>query len=213
MPEEHIIATASPVRHRLLDGLLAATLCVMAGTVTHQAIRIISADWSSSTARLDITRWASGVQTYEEADWQRAHGELTRALALTPADATLHDAMTQLYSLQGQALWTLGEAGSPEVEAYGIALKHQLESIKLRPTHAQAWANLSLLHYAVNDPADTLFAAWREAARLGPKEEDVENTLVRVAGDTWSIAPADVRAWVEERRPGFTKQMEPQPAN
>lgn len=185
----------------------------MAGTVTHQAIRIISADWSSSNARMEIMRWANGSNNYEEAEWQKAHEALSRALTLTPADATLHDAMAQLYSVRGQSLWTLGEHGSPEVAAYGTALQHQLESLRLRPTHAQAWANLSLFHYAVNDTADAMFEAWREAARLGPKEEDVENVLVRVAGDTWSIAPTDVRTWVEERRPGFTKQMETLTAN
>ena len=160
---------------------------------------VLTVKWASQEQSTGVGQVGQAVTQMDQTTQQNA--------ALVEESAAAAD------SLQGQALWTLGEAGSPEVEAYGIALKHQLESIKLRPTHAQAWANLSLLHYAVNDPADTLFAAWREAARLGPKEEDVENTLVRVAGDTWSIAPADVRAWVEERRPGFTKQMEPQPAN
>ena len=199
---------AIPVRHKVLNGLLATTLCVMAACVVQQAGVLMAADWSSSVARHNLSRWAAGKEDFDDTRWQQAHDELIEAIALTPKDATLQDAMAQLYSLQGQAVWTTGAEGSPEIEAYRNAMKYQQASIELRPTHAMAWANLALMHFAVNDTPEALCKAWREAARLGPREEDVENTLVMLAGETWSIAPEDVRAWVEARRPGFSERMQ-----
>jgi hypothetical protein len=71
-----------------------------------------------------------------------------------------------------------------------------------------AWANLALMQYAINDTPQALLASWREAARLGPREAAVTETLTYVATQIWPIAPDDLRAWVEERRPGTTERLE-----
>ncbi|WP_310462460.1 hypothetical protein [Sphaerotilus sp.] len=194
-------------RHRLLNGLLAAVLCTTAAVVTQQAGVLMSADWSSGMTRHALSKWATGQTTYTNEQWEQARQDLTRAVALTPNDATLHDALAQLQAIRGRSIWTIGGPNSPEVAAYREALAHQETSIRLRPTHAMAWANLALMHMAVNTSPEALYQAWREAARLGPKEIDVENTLVILAANTWVSAPADVRQWVETRRPGFAAEM------
>lgn len=194
-------------RHRFLNGLLAAVLCTTAVVVTQQAGVLMSADWSSGMTRHALSKWATGQATFTNEQWEQALQDLTRAVALTPNDATLHDALAQLQALRGRSIWTTGEPDSPEVAAYQQAREHQETSIKLRPTHAMAWANLALMCLAVNTSPETLYRAWREAARLGPKEIDVENTLVTIAADTWVLAPTDVKQWVETRRPGFAAKM------
>lgn len=200
-----MVGTAT--RHRLLNGLLAAVLCTTAVVVVQQAGILMSADWSSGMTRHAISKWATGQMTFTDEQWELARQDLTRAVALTPNDATLHDALAQLQAVRGRSIWTTGAPDSPEVAAYREARAHQEISIKLRPTHAMAWANLALIRLAINTSPDDLYQAWREAARLGPKEIDVENTLATIAAETWTIAPEDVKRWVEARRPGFSAEM------
>jgi tetratricopeptide (TPR) repeat protein len=191
-----------------MDIALASALTVMTLCVLQQATVLFAADWSSSTTRHQLSQWTQGGVTWTDAEWEQARQDLQDAIDLTPRDATLQDAMAQLYALQGQTQWTTGADDSPEVAAYRQAIRYQEASLRLRPTHAMAWANLTTMRYAVNSSPDELFQAWREAARLGPKEIDVENALVAVAADVWALAPEDVRAWVEARRPGFSVRMQ-----
>lgn len=199
---------ATSTRHRWLNGLLAGTLCLVAGCVLQQAAVLIAADWSSSVARQDLNRWATGKVSHTPEQWEAARQALQTAVARTPRDATLHDALAQLYSLQGRELWTTGMADSPEVVAYRAAMVHQQTSISLRPTHAMAWANLALIQYAVNDTPEALISSWREAARLGPRETEVTETLVYVASQVWPVVTDDIRAWVETRKPGLPAHLD-----
>ena len=199
------------LRHRWLNGLLAGTLCVVTACVVQQASVLMTADWASSLARQDLVKWSADQAPYTPEQWEQARLALEQAVTLTPRDATLHDALAQLHGLQGRALWTSGAPDSPEVAAYRRALQHQEQSIRLRPTHAMAWANLTLFQYAVNGTPDELFKSWREAARLGPREEAVENTLVYVASQVWPMAPDDVQQWVEARRPRLSLKLQQSP--
>jgi tetratricopeptide (TPR) repeat protein len=202
---------AVSLRHRWLNRLLAGTLCVVAVCVVQQAATLMTADWASSLARQDLVKWSSGQAPYTPEQWEQARQALESTLVLTPRDATLHDALAQLHALQGRTLWTSGAPDSPEVAAYREALRHQEVSIGMRPTHGMSWANLALFHYAINGQPDDLLKAWREAARLAPREETVENTLVDVASQIWPIAPEDVRQWVEMRRPGLSIKLQQSP--
>lgn len=202
---------ATPAPRRWLNGALAGTVTVMTLCVVQQAAVLFAADWSSSTTRHQLSKWTQEHVAYTDAEWEQARQDLQTAIDLTPRDATLQDAMAQLHALHGQTVWTTGADDSPEVEAYRQAIRYQEASIRLRPTHAMAWANLATMLYAVNSTPEELFRAWREAARLGPKEIDVENALVAVAADVWPIAPDDVRTWVETRRPGITAKLQAQP--
>lgn len=199
---------ALTTRHKWLNRLLAGTLCVVAVCVVQQASVLMAADWSSSMARNALDKWVAGKTPYTPAQRDQARRALESAIARTPKDATLHDALAQLHSLDGRELWTTGAPDSPEVAAYQKALQHQKASIALRPTHAMAWANLALMQYAINDTPEALLASWREAARLGPREAAVTETLTYVATQIWPIAPDDLRAWVEERRPGTAERLE-----
>jgi tetratricopeptide (TPR) repeat protein len=202
---------AISTRHQWLNGLLAGTLCVMAVCVVQQASVLMVADWTASLARQDIVKWSSKKADYTPEQWENARRALETASARIPQDATLHEALAQLHSVRGQQLWTTGAADSPEVAAYETAIVHQKTSLRVRPTHAMAWANLALMQYAVYADTDTLIASWREAARLGPREDDVIETLVYVATQMWSVAPDDMRAWVEVRRPGLSAKLDANP--
>lgn len=204
---------AVSTRHRWLNRLLAGTLCVVAVCVVQQATVLMAADWTSSVTRHDLSKWAAGSATYTPEQWEEARQALQDAIALTPRDATLHDALAQLYGVRGRELWTTGAAESPEVAAYKEGLAHQEASIRLRPTHAMAWANLTLMQYAVNETPEVLFKSWREAARLGPRENEVTETLVYVASEIWPFAPEDIRQWAEARKPGLSAKLEPAAPN
>jgi tetratricopeptide (TPR) repeat protein len=199
---------AVSMRHRWLNRLLAGTLCVVAVCVVQQASVLMVADWTSSLARQDLVKWSAGQAPYTPEQWEKTRLALENALASTPRDATLHDALAQLHALQGRTLWTSGAPDSPEVAAYNQALRHQAASIDVRPAHGMAWANLALFHYAVNSTQEDLLKAWREAARLAPHEDQVEATLVYVATQVWPVAPNDLRQWVEARRPGLSAQLD-----
>jgi tetratricopeptide (TPR) repeat protein len=199
---------AISTRHRWLNGLLAGTLCVVAACVVQQAAVLMAADWTSSVTRHDVGKWATGAVPHTPEQWEQARRDLQEAIALTPRDATLHDALAQLHGIRGRELWTTGAADSPEVAAYREALVYQEASIRLRPTHAMAWANLALMQYAVNETPDALFKSWREAARLGPREGEVTETLVYIATQIWPFAPDDIRQWVETRKPGLSAKLD-----
>jgi len=195
-------------RHRWLNGLLAGTLCVVAACVVQQAAVLMASDWTSSATRHAVSKWAIGAVPHTPEQWEQARQDLQEAIALTPRDATLHDALAQLHGIRGRELWTTGAEDSPEVAAYREALVHQEASIRLRPTHAMAWANQALMQYAVNETPDALFKSWREAARLGPREGEVTETLVYIASQIWPFAPDDIRQWVEARKPGLSAQLD-----
>lgn len=199
---------AMTTRHRWLNRLLAGTLCVVAACVVQQAAVLMAADWSSSMVRNELDKWVIGTTPYTPTQRDQARRVLEHAVTLTPRDATLHDALAQLHSLEGRALWTTGAEGSPEVAAYREAMRHQKTSIAARPTHAMAWANLALFQYAVNDPPAALLASWREAARLGPREAAVIETLVYVASQTWPLATDDMRSWIEAHKPGLPARLD-----
>lgn len=184
----------------------------MAACVVQQATVLMAADWSSSTARHALGKWAIGGVDHTEAQWEKARQELEAAVARTPRDATLHDALAQLYSVRGRQLWTTGAANSPEVGAYQTAMAHQQTSLRLRPTHAMAWANLALFQYAVNDTPEALLKSWQEAARLGPHEAEVTETLVYVATQIWPMVTSDMRQWIELRKPGLVASLDKGPA-
>ena len=203
---------ALTTRHKWLNRLLAGTLCVVAVCVVQQASVLMAADWSSSMARNALDKWVAGKTPYTPAQWSQARRALEEAIALTPKDATLRDALAQLHSLEGRTLWTTGESDSPEVAAYQEAMRHQKVSIALRPTHAMAWANLALLQYAVNDTTEALLTSWREAARLGPRETEVTETLVYVATQIWPHVTDDMRIWIEARKPGLPARLDSTPA-
>lgn len=203
---------ALSIRHRWLNRLLGGTLCLVAACVVQQASVLMAADWSSSLAREDLNKWVSRQVRQTPEQWEDARRALETAIARTPHDATLHDALAQLHSLQGQQLWTTGAADSPEVAAYQRAIQHQMESIRLRPTHAMAWANLALMQYAANATPEALLKSWREAARLGPREAEVIETLVYVAAQVWPLVTDDMRAWIEVRKPGLPAQLDARPA-
>ena len=199
---------AVSTRHRWLNRLLAGTLCVVTACVVQQAAVLMAADWTSSVTRHDVSKWAAGKMTHTPEQWEQARQSLQDAIALTPRDATLHDALAQLHGIRGRELWTTGAADSPEVAAYREALAHQEASIRLRPTHAMAWTNLALMQYAVNETPEVLFKSWREAARLGPREGEVTETLVYIASQVWPFAPDDIREWVETRKPGLSVKLD-----
>jgi tetratricopeptide (TPR) repeat protein len=184
----------------------------MAVSTRHRWLnRLMAADWSSSTARHALDKWANGSATYTPEQWENARQELQAAMDLTPRDATLHDALAQLYSVQGRQLWTTGAENSPEVAAYLTALAHQQTSLRLRPTHAMAWANLALIQYAVNGTPEALLKSWNEAARLGPHETEVTETLVYVATQVWPLVTDEMRQWIELRKPGLAASLDKSP--
>jgi tetratricopeptide (TPR) repeat protein len=185
----------------------AVVVTVAAGWVLTEATAMIRADWRSSVARLQLMRWADGRETWTEEQWEQARRELNHALTLTPDDATLHDAMAQLYGLHGQRVWTTGEPGTPEMADFSQALTYQLKSLKVRPVNAYAWANLSLIHYVLNGTPDDVFDAWDQALAQGPHEAQVIRTLQFVAESTWQLAPDYMRDWLSQHNPSYTHDL------
>lgn len=199
-----------PLRSRYLDIVLALTLCVTATCVVVQAAVLMAADWLATSSRYEVARWAELGKKFDELEWEQARIQLDRALALTPEDAALHDSMAQLHAVKAQSLWTTGAAGSPEMEAYSKAVAALERSVKIRPTNALSWANLTLMRYTVGTEADTLFATWQEAARLGPREQAVETILISML-TSMPMMTEDMVEWGEVRKPGLRAYLEAQP--
>jgi tetratricopeptide (TPR) repeat protein len=199
-----------PLRSRYLDILLALTLCLVASCVVAQAAVLMAADWLATSSRYEIARWAELGKKFDEAEWEQARVQLDRALALTPEDAALHDSVSQLHAARAQSLWTTGAVGSPEMDAYSKAVKSLETSVKLRPTNALAWANLTLMRYTMGTDTDTLFATWEEAARLGPREQAVETLLISMLV-SMPMMTQEMLEWGEARKPGLRAYLEAQP--
>lgn len=201
---------SSPLRSKLLDILLALTLCLVATCVVAQAAVLMAADWLATSSRYEVARWAELGKKFDENEWDQARIQLDRALALTPEDAALHDSVSQLHAVKAQSLWTTGAADSPEIEAYRKAVSSLESSVKIRPTNALSWANLTLMRYTVGTEADTLFATWEEAARLGPREQTVENLLIPML-ISMPMMTEEMVEWADVRKPGLRAYLEAQP--
>jgi len=199
------------LRSRPLDILLAVSLCAVAASVVQQSAVLMASDWLATSSRYEVARWAELGKEFDEAEWEHARQQLERALALTPEDAALHDSMSQLHAVKAQSLWNAnGGTGSPEVtDAYRKAVASLEKSVEIRPTNALSWANLALMRYTVGTEAETLFATWEEAARLGPREQVVENVLVTMLG-SMPMMTEDMVEWGDARRPGLRAFLEAQ---
>ena len=197
------------LRSRPLDILLAVSLCAVAASVVQQSAVLMASDWLATSSRYEVARWAELGKEFDEAQWEHARQQLERALALTPEDAALHDSMSQLHAVKAQSLWNAnGGMESPEVTAaYRDAVASLEKSVAIRPTNALAWSNLALMRYTVGSDADTLFTTWEQAARLGPREQPVENILTAMLG-SMPVMTEDMLTWGDERRPGLRKFVE-----
>lgn len=183
---------------------LAVLACATFAVVAQQGWAVMRSDWTSGIARQRIAGWTAG-DTWDDGLWERALIDLKRSVELTPDDATLQDALVQLYELKGDSVWTTGEPGTPEMTHYAMAYQHALRALELRPLHAPGWASLAWIHYALNSPADDTFAAWDRALALGPYEPEVQRALLLVADIAWDAAPEHVRSWAEKKKPGITE--------
>jgi tetratricopeptide (TPR) repeat protein len=183
------------------QALAAGATCV-ALLVLWQAGTVMRADTVGAPARRVAERWAAEDKaSWTLAEWERTRVDLETAVVLTPDDATLYEALAQLYGTRGRREWTTGEPGTPGVLFYQAALQQQLKSVAVRPRHANAWANLALLHYAVNSPAELTYGTWRKALALGPHEPEVRATLMYLAQAQGELAPEDIRAWAVKNEP------------
>ncbi|WP_110402155.1 hypothetical protein [Sphaerotilus hippei] len=187
--------------------VVAALGTVAAGAMVREAGRVFSASWSTAELRNDLNDWSTGRAPWTPEQWQQAEGTLKAALELTPDDVVLIDQLAQLHALRGQSVWTGGQPGSPEIGWYTQALTLQQRSVALRPGNAQAWASLAVMQSAAGQPAATVFASWRRANELGPKEEDVQPTLAALVLRHWQETPEDVMAWMLRREPGIIDRL------
>lgn len=159
-------------------------------------MHLIRADLVTAVARDNVARWAGGQASWSPAEWERAQRALQRALAITPGDAVLHDNLAQLHVLQGLAQWTDLDARR---QSFSEARRSQEASLALRPTSGVTWAGLAVSLYAVDESAERMQFAWRQAARYAPREASVELALFDLTFATWDDASDEMHDWVLRR--------------
>lgn len=110
-----------------------------------------------------------------------------RALEFTPDDPALREAA---------GLRLARESGSPEQTR--ASLRQMERAIALRPTSPYAWAGLAEARYRAGVADETFQAALANAARLGPNEPGVQETVAFYGLATWEEMRPDVRSHVED---------------
>lgn len=200
---------ATPRGARARAGVLALAVTALAGWAVWDSVPVFRADQVGTRVRTDVQRWGDGAAPWTLEQWQGAKGAVEQAIAWTPNDASLHELLSALYALRGTREWGDGNpATSPGVALYRQALNHQERALQLRPLNAMAWAQMALLHYAVGEDANAMWAAWRQAHKLGPNEADVRFQLTEVARQGWWAVPADVRQAVDGWAPGSAAKLD-----
>lgn len=187
---------ADLLRRRILPLLAWLAVASVAAWVSWHGASVIAADFAATAARDTLDRWAYASPNPTEPDWQQLQADLQAALAHTPGDAVLHDAMAQLHTARGRAAWA-----DPERRALAFeqARQSQQASLALRPFSGLTWAGLAVSLFVLERPVEQLQFAWRQALRHAPREAMVELVLFDLAFATWDDASADMRGWVMTR--------------
>jgi len=172
--------------------------CVLAGGVlvgaTDRSITLWSADHFAGPYRDRIPQWSSGAKRYTPENVQTAEADLRAALRIRPTDGGTHELLAALYTLQAQANW---DDTAQRQRALALAAQHLGESVRLRPYLAQPRANLALVAYMQDAPADVVFAHWQAALDLGPHEQSTRITLLNVSLGLWAESPLSSKNWVK----------------
>jgi len=171
--------------------LLASVAFVSA---TARSSTLWSADLYAGPYRDRIPQWASGAKRYTPQDIKAAQADLLTALRIRPTDGGTHELLATLYNLQAQARW---DDLAQRRQGLALAAQHLNESVRLRPFLAQPRANLALLAYMQDAPADVVFGHWRAALELGPYEQSTRTTLLNVSLGLWAESPQVSKDWVK----------------
>jgi tetratricopeptide (TPR) repeat protein len=194
--EIEALSARPSTRGRVISWVAAAGAVLVLGWVAWQASGVVQAEWAASLAREKITHWSStGERWANEAEWESTRVDLQDAIDATPDDAFLYDYMGSLWALRGLQHWS---SERERKAAYGRALAWQMRSVALRPVNAQAWSNVAMYRYALQESPQSISQAWHEARRMGPNEMDVQITLTGLALAMSTEASPDMTAWVTQ---------------
>ena len=188
------MSSLAPSLHRALS--LAAT--VAAGlAVTWAAFetwRVTGAQMAAGSAKHQVESWNTGATAPDSAAHvQQVLDDLDHAARRTPDDPAIHEAMGDAYVAAGR----LAAADSPDKAAnWHKALAAYQAAVQLRPLDPQTFAAMAGVHDALQQQAP-MWAAWREALKLGPHEGYVQPILLDILFANWAHAPADAQQWAK----------------
>jgi uncharacterized protein involved in exopolysaccharide biosynthesis len=179
------------------DRRVLAVLALGTVAIAWQAVPSLLADLRVMQARALVRAWADGRAPWTVRDWVTARDGTQAALALTPANPTLHDQLGVIYLVRAR---DSGRAPALQQAFYREAARHQRAAIALRPGHGWTWAALAESLQALAPDSAEAWDAWREARRLAPQELPVKLVLYRLGARGGEAAPEDVQAWMDDTR-------------
>lgn len=173
---------------------LVLMLVVMAlGVGVSEAWRIWRGDVATLEARAMSMRWADG-QAWTVTDWLDARDQFLDGLRYTPDNPMQHDYLASLYALRG---YQVRDDPSLRQEYFDQALRQQRESLRLRPQHGMAWANLSRYLVEVAPTSADVWQAWQASRQWAPYELMAQSLRADVALMAYPDAPPPVRQWLQ----------------
>jgi protein-tyrosine phosphatase len=135
--------------------------------------------WSHQLAQTQSRQSSFSVQ---DAEWQEAHELATLAVRLAPMNADYREGLARVHEMR----FITAPIGSLEAQASReMAIAAYKDAIKLRPTWPYAYAALAYALVRAGGHDAEVERVLAEAARLGPWEPQVMETIVDIGLDGW----------------------------
>ena len=169
---------------------VSACLIVALAALLYAAARAGLADVRSKSPRAEIARWTKAQKAPQLPHWRAALEAMRTARELEPANASLTETSGRIYD------WAaFGQSDrNPAAMAFRRqALAHFRTTARQRPTSPYTWANVALMKSRVGELDAEYFGALRNAAFLGPWEDEVQLILAEATLQNWRALPEDIR--------------------
>jgi tetratricopeptide (TPR) repeat protein len=172
------------------------TMCLSAiaalGWVAVMAWNMGRAEMLLIAPRHQIATWQQQNIQPDQAQWQAAHDQLSRALEHTPNSATLHDFMGALYAIKGKQFW---EDPVARHRLFSLAKIHQERSLALRQTSGRAWASLAASNSALGESEEKIYANLQQAILFGPHDPPTQRLVFATLAPRLQSAPPPLKQW------------------
>ena len=147
-------------------------------------------------ARHESDIWLKNPATMSFEFWEKANGNLARALAMDPKNPVLHESLGQL--LDNKAIHVKWITPEERAQTWQESRDHFRTAIALRPVSPYTWSNLALINSRLGEWNEETQLALRQAATLGPWEPEVQVNIAAVGWAGWNKWPADLKPVLEE---------------
>jgi len=137
-----------------------------------------------------FSSWQKSNQTPDVRMWKWVHEAMYWSIKLDPDHAEYLNDMGRLYEFTAIKMVEHDSQVKPLLE---ISLSYVRDAVRLRPSWALAWANLSLIKHRLGSIDDEFFFSLNRAMELGPAVPMVQQIVAEAGIANWRALSVSMR--------------------